>query len=229
MAFQGLGKKLVPFLRQLEKSNNRDWFQENKARYQAEVQEPFLEFIRAIEPKLAKISPHIVASDKKVGGSMMRINRDVRFSKDKRPYDARAAARFMNAAGKDVQAPGFYLKIDPKEVWLGAGIWQPDTPSVTKIREAIVDNPTAWKRARDHKAFRDLFGELDGESLKRPPRGFDPEHKFVEDLKRKDFVGFRKLKPAAVAEPGFLAEAVKTYKASTALMRFLSDALGVDF
>ena len=223
--FDGLGKGLVAFLRDLEKNNKREWFQKNKERYQECVQEPMLAFIRALAPKLERFAPHIVASDSKTGGSLMRIHRDVRFSKDKRPYNTHVSAQFRHERGKNVHAPGFYVRIDPKEVWLGTGIWQPDTPAVTKIRKRIAAKPAEWKKARDGKTFKTAFGELGGESLKRPPRGFDPEHAYVEDLKRKDFVAFRKLKPAQAAGPGFLDEAVKAYKASGPFMEFLCEAL----
>lgn len=172
MAFTAFDKALLAFLRDLRKNNNRDWFQQSKARYEESVREPMLAFIEAMAPKLARISPHIVADARKVGGSLFRINRDTRFSKDKRPYKENVAAQFRHAEGKNVRAPGFYIHIDPDEVRLGTGIWQPETPAVAKIREAIDRDGGAWKKATRGKAFKDRYGELAGDSLKRPPRGF---------------------------------------------------------
>ncbi len=227
--FEGLGKGLVAFLRDLERNNKREWFQKNKARYQECVQEPMLAFIRALAPKLEGFAPHIVASDSKTGGSLMRIHRDVRFSKDKRPYNTHASAQFRHERGKAGPAPGFYVRIDTKEVWLGTGIWQPDTPAVTKIRKRIESKPAEWKKARDAKAFKTAFKELGGESLKRPPRGFDPEHPYVEDLKRKDFVAFAEWKATLVTKADFPAAVAKAYAASNKFMAFLCDALGLPF
>lgn len=229
MAFTAFDKDLLAFLRDLRENNNRAWFQRNKDRYEESVREPMLAFIEVIGPKLATISPHIVADPRKVGGSLFRINRDTRFSSDKRPYKENVAAQFRHAAGKNVHAPGFYIHIDPGEVRLGTGIWQPETQALAKIREAIDRDGSAWKQATRGKAFRDCYGELAGDSLKRAPRGFDADHPLVEDLKRKDFVAFRALTPSVITKRGFLDEAVKTYAASKGLMKFLCDALGLPF
>jgi uncharacterized protein (TIGR02453 family) len=224
-----LTRRTIAFLRDLEKNNDRDWFQANKPRYQADALEPFLEFIRAMKPRLKKISPHILCSDKKVGGAMMRLNRDVRFSKDKSPYAPRLGARFMHAKGKKGGTPGYYVKIDAHGVTLGTGIWQPDTKFVGMIRDHIVAEPKAWKSATTAKAFRDAFGGLAGDSLKRPPRGYDAEHPLVEDLKRKDFVGFAEWKTTAAAKTDFDTAVAKAYAASNRFMAFLCDALGLPF
>jgi uncharacterized protein (TIGR02453 family) len=224
-----LTRKTFAFLKDLDANNNRAWFEANKARYQEEAQEPFREFIRAMEPRFAKMSEHILCSDKKVGGAMMRVNRDVRFSKDKSPYSPRLAARFMHADGDKGGTPGFMIHIGPSGCTLGTGVWQPDTPSVAKIRQSIVDNSKAWKSASTAKAFRDAFGDLAGDSLKRPPRGFDAEHPLVEDLKRKDFVGFRELKMTPVTTADFPATAAKAYAASNKFMAFLCHALDLPY
>jgi uncharacterized protein (TIGR02453 family) len=94
---------------------------------------------------------------------------------------------------------------------------------------AIVADPKGWKRARDDKKFAALYGELGGDSLKRPPRGFDPDHPLVEDLKRKDFVGFHELKPAALTKPAFLGDVVTSYRTAKPLVTFLCDALDLPF
>ena len=218
-------RSTLSFLRDLAKNNNKDWFQANKGRYEEHARDPMLEFVRAMEPRLAKISPHIVASDKKVGGSMMRIYRDVRFSKDKSPYNTFLAAQFRHEKG----GLGFYARITAGECTLGTGIWRPETKEVARIRKAIVADPKAWKAARDAKPFRDTFGDLAGESLKRPPRGFPAEHPYVEDLKRKDFVGFCEWKAKTICERDFPDQAARAYRSSKKLMAFLCDALGLKF
>ena len=222
-------RKTLAFLKDLENNNSRDWFLANKARYEQDALGPFLDFIRAMRPRLEKLSSHILASDKKVGGAMMRLNRDVRFSKDKTPYAPRLAARFMHDQGKKGGAPGYYVNIDARGCTLGTGIWRPDTKFVGSIRDHIVKEPKAWKSATGAKAFRDAFGDLAGESLKRPPRGYDAEHPLVEDLKRKDFVAFCEWKASAVTKEGFDKAAAKAYAASNRFMAFLCDALKLPF
>ena len=134
---------------------------------------------------------------------MFRIYRDVRFSKDKSPYKTAAAVQFRHIAGKDVHAPGFYLHLEPGSVFAGCGIWHPESKVATKIREAIVDKPDAWRAAIGNATFRNVF-KFGGESLKRPPRGFDANHPLIEDLKRKDFIGTGELDEEIVCGDDFL-------------------------
>jgi len=229
MTFKGFDKDFVAFLEALEKNNKKAWFDANKDRFRASVQDPFLAFMEDLAPKMEKISPHIVVEPKRAGGSMARIYRDTRFSKDKSPYNTHITAIFRHEVGKKLPAPGFYLRIDTKEVVVGTGLWHAEGPAVAAIRDAIVADPKRWKKVRDDKKFRDLYGSLAGESLKRPPRGYDADHEYVEDLKRKDFVGFRNMALRDIQKPGFLAEVDKAYRGSKALMVFLCDAMDLSF
>ena len=151
--FKGFPRDAVAFLDDLTKNNTRDWFQRNKGRYEESVQEPARALVRALAERFAVFAPHVVADDRKSGGSLMRIHRDVRFSKDKRPYDPRVAAQFFHENGKKASAPGYYVHIGPDAVTLGAGVWRPDTPEVGKIRDRIVEKADDWAAVRDDKAF----------------------------------------------------------------------------
>ncbi len=231
--FPGFPDGLVPFLTELAKHNNRTWFEANRARYESQVREPALEFIAAMAGPLKKISPNFVAIPKKVGGSLMRIHRDVRFSKDKKPYKNNLGIHFRHAAGKDVHAPGFYFHVDPHDVFLGAGIWHPDSDALVRIREAIDDNPAAWKRAKGNKAFAAKF-ELSGDTLRRPPQGYAADHPMIADLKRKDFIGIYRLDHDDAlgfnaGEPGILERTVEAFRTAKPLMAFLCKAVGVKF
>ena len=113
------GPELFDFLRELRENNDRDWFQANKERYEHDVKEPLLGFISDFGPRIAKISPHIRADPRPTGGSLFRIYRDVRFSKNKAPYKVHAAAQFRHKRGKDVHAPGYYLHLEPGQVFAG--------------------------------------------------------------------------------------------------------------
>jgi uncharacterized protein (TIGR02453 family) len=216
------------FLRELAQNNSRPWFQANKERYEQEVKGRALQFVSDFGPLLKKISPHFRADPRPVGGSLFRIHRDTRFSKDKSPYKTHTGIQFRHEAGKDAHAPGFYLHIAPGSVGVGVGIWHPDSPALRKIREAIVEDPGVWKRAAGGKKFQSRF-ELSGESLKRPPKDFDPDHPLVEDLKRKDFIGFSNLNQKAVTSADFLEEFADICRAGAPLNRWVCGALGLPY
>jgi uncharacterized protein (TIGR02453 family) len=229
MEFTGLPKGFFPFLSELSRHNNRDWFQENKGRFENDVQGAALGLIEAVGRKMPDVSRQIVVEAKKSGGSLLRIYRDVRFSKDKSPYQTYIAAQFRHAKGKGVSAPGFYIHLSPQESFLGVGIWQPEPPDLLKIRNAIATDTKAWLKARDDRGFRARFPKLAGESLKRPPQGFDADHPCVEDLKRKDFVAFCKFPNAKALEDSFPDEMIDSYRASAPFMKFLCGALDLPF
>ncbi len=213
---------LFEFLDDLKNNNTREWFQTNKERYKTEVQEPMLAFISAFADPLHAISPNFVADPRPNGGSMFRIYRDVRFSRDKSPYKVHAAAQFRHREGRDVHAPGFYLHLEPGSVFMGAGLWHPAGETLKAIRDAIVENPDRWAEVTEGLT-------LGGESLKRGPRGFDPEHPFLEDLKRKDFVSFTHSSRTAVCKRGFLDGFVGTCRAASPFVSFLTEAVGLEF
>lgn len=220
--------KLFRFLRQLEKNNHRDWFKDHKEQYEDSVKHPSLQFISDFGPRLRQISPEFVADPRPVGGSLFRIYRDVRFSKNKSPYKTFVGIQFRHKQAKDVHSPGFYLHLEPGSSFLGLGIWHPDGPTLARIRAAIVGDPKGWKRALGGKKFKQLY-ELEGDSLKRAPKGYEPDHPLIDDLKRKDFIAVTKLTNAAVTAPGFIDEYSRLCKAGVPLARFLCDAIDVPF
>jgi len=228
MEFAGFTPALLQFLEELAENNNRPWFQENRGRYEREVLEPSLAFIRAFRPRLRRISEFFAASDRRVGGSLLRVYRDTRFSRNSEPYKTNVGIYFRHEVGPDIHAPGFYLHIEPEECFLAVGVWRPDSRSLRKIRQAIVDHAGPWRRARDDRRFRQHF-ELEGESLKRAPRDFPANHPLVEDLKRTDFLGLCNLEEKAVLEDGFLDRVATAFGASRPFMRFLCHALHLPF
>ena len=219
-------RELFQFFRDLEKHNHRDWFQKNKPRYERTVRDPLLELVSEVGPHLEKISPHLVADPRPVGGALFRIHRDVRFSKDKTPYKTHAGLRFPHEDGKNVHAPGYYLHLEPGSVFVGSGIWHPDPPTLARVRDAIVADPKAWKRAISGKAFR-ASCRLGGDSLKRPPKGYDPDHPLIEDLKRKDFIAYAELSEAEACRPDFVNRFTGACRTMKPLVGFLSRAVGI--
>lgn len=214
------------FLKDLKANNNRDWFQANKERYEKSVRDPFLEFLTDLGPQLKKIAPHYVVDARPVGGSMMRIYRDIRFSKDKSPYKTNIAAHFGHVKGKE-QAPAFYLHLQPGECGIGGGLWQPEPPALKKVRDAIVAEPKKWQKVTSEKELRSACGFV-GESLKRPPPGYDAAHPLIEDLKRKDFAMNHPLSEKEVTSAAFMDTAVEALRATKPFLAFLADAVGTE-
>jgi uncharacterized protein (TIGR02453 family) len=227
MTFDKFQPTLFEFLEQLADNNNRPWFHENKPRYEREVLEPAMAFIRAFQPRLKRISPYFVASDRRVGGSLMRVYRDTRFAKGE-PYKTNVGIQFRHEQGRDIHAPGFYVHIAPGECFLAVGLWRPEPAALGRIRQAILDWPDRWRRVRNDQKFRVRFS-LDGNSLKRPPRGFPADHPWIEDLKRTDFIGVEELEEEDVLDKGFPDSVAASFAASRPFMRFLCDALHAPF
>lgn len=214
----------MSFLDELTQNNNRDWFLENKPRYENLIRTPALNFIDDMENDLTHLSPHFLAISKKVGGSLMRVHRDVRFSKDKTPYKTNIGIQFRHEMGKDVHAPGFYVHIDPGDCFIGVGIWRPDSLALGKIRDAIIESEPFWLSAIKDKRFKKNF-ELSGESLKNGPRGYDKEHPLIDDLKRKDFIAISDVDDKTVLSKNFKTHVIKRFTDAEPYMQFLCKAL----
>ncbi len=219
---------LFEFLEDLKQNNQRDWFQANKQRYEDEVRHPSQRFISAFGPELHKISRHFLADPRPVGGSMFRIYRDTRFAKDKSPYKTHVGIQFRHKQGRDVHAPGFYLHLEPGGCFAGVGIWHPAGQSLSSIRAAIDAEPAHWKRITRSKRFSDTL-ELAGDSLKRAPKGYDPEHPMIEDLKRKDFIAVANFDQDTAMRPGFLQRYLTICRAGSPMVKFLCEAVDVPF
>ncbi len=211
------------FLKQLAVHNDRDWFNANKQRYTDELRDPLLQLVSDFGPKLQKINKNFVADPRPVGGSLFRIYRDTRFAKDKSPYKTHAAMSFRHVDGKDLPAPGFYLHIEPGHLFMAAGMWHGQPEVLKDVRDAIVAHPGHWKRVVASRSF-DLDESSD--ALKRPPRGYDPEHPFVSDLKRKSFSSNTNFTQRDVFSNDFLSRLAKACKQKALLMEFLCNAVG---
>jgi len=181
-----------------------------------------LQFIADLGANLRKVSRNFDADPRPVGGSMFRIYRDTRFSKDKSPYKTAAAAIFPHRqSGEGVHAPGFYLHLEPGECVGGGGLWHPNGPALQKVRDRIVN------RAKEWKAVRDSGITIAGDALKRPPAGYDPAHPFVEDLKRKDVYAMIEFSERQVCASGFLDQYTEACRSAAPLMAFLTKAVGL--
>jgi uncharacterized protein (TIGR02453 family) len=229
MTFKGFPKDFFVFFHELKENNERVWFEANKQRFRDSVQAPMSAFIEAMAPNLAKISKQFTADPRPNGGSMFRIYRDVRFSKDKRPYKEHAACHFRHVLGKNVHAPGFYMHFAPDEVFFGGGLWMPPPEALTKVREAIAAKSANWKKLQENAAFRKHFDGVCGEALTRPPRGFDPEHPFIADIKKKSFYAMHEAGPKLAGSTALVDEVSNTFAALSPLMKFLCGAVEVPY
>ena len=226
--YVGFNEQTIRFLGDLAANNNREWFRENKRRYEVLVLDVALRFIQSMQDPIAAIAPHFTAVPTRVGGSLMRVYRDTRFSKNKIPYKTNIGIQFRHELAKDVHSPGYYVHIEPNNVFLGAGMWRPDAEPLRGIRERIAARPAEWKRTMNDAGFKRHF-KLGGESLTRPPRGFDKEHECIEDIKRKSFIAVKEMDPGACLNPRFQQQVETAFKSATPYVKLLCKAVGVPF
>lgn len=226
--FGGFGSETLEFLADLKNHNEREWFEANKPRYEDVVREPARAFIRDMGKKLKRVSPELRADDRKAGGSLMRVNRDIRFSNDKTPYKTNLGIQFRHALGKDVHAPGAYVHLGLDGCFLGIGMWRPESKALKKIREAIAEHPKRWQKIVGAEKLTSTWRQ-GGESLKRPPRGFDKEHPAIEELKRKDHILVCDLTVEEAEGPELVDLCLKRFVAAKPHTKFLCDSVGVPF
>lgn len=220
--------EVFTFLKQLSRNNRRDWFQSHQARYERAVREPALRLVADLAEPLRELSPHMVAFPSKSGGSLYRIQRDGRYASGKPPYKTWLGIRLYHERRREQPAPLFYLHIQPDHCFVAGGLWRPEPPSLKRVREFILDNPDAWRRAAHHPALLRDF-EPGGERLTRPPRGFPADHPLVEDLKRKDFLALHHFDPRQALEPGFDRFVMTRVRQLAPLVDYLCAALELDF
>ncbi len=212
---------LFEFLGELRTHNRREWFLAHRERYETAVRDPTLRFIAALAPRLRRISPHVTADARPVGGSMFRIYRDTRFSHDKTPYKTHVGVHFTHErSGRDAHAPGFYLHLEPGHSRGGGGLWHPDGAALAKVRARIVSHADEWSALR--RRLR-----VEGEALRRVPAGYDPRHPWAEDLKFKDFYVMEPFADREVLAPEFPDRFIAVCRRVNPLMRFLTAALGL--
>jgi len=211
------------FLADLKKHNEREWFMAHKDRYEAVVRDPFLQFIADLAPRLNSLDPRFVADPSPVGGSMMRIYRDIRFARDKSPYKTFVAAHFGRAGGGGECEPVLYLRLEPGKSVIGGGTWRPATAMAERIRHAIAGEPKRWKAITQAPKFKVTF-TLAGESLKRLPCAFDAADPHAADLKRKDFIITSDLSDREVTAKDFIGTAFERYKLAAPFMKFMVES-----
>ena len=226
--FSGFPAGTLKFLRDLEKNNNREWFQQNRQRYEEFFLQPSLAFIAAMHKPLAKTAPLLQAIPKGVGGSLMRIYRDTRFSKAKEPYKTNIGIHFRHQLGCDVHAPGCYVHVARDECFFGAGIWMPDSEPLRLIRTKIHEAPNAWKKAVGNKRFASQF-KLHEERLKSMPRGFAKDSPMSDAIRLTSFIGVCQIDKKILEGPELVKFVDQAVRDAKPLMSFLCEALNIPY
>jgi len=222
----------LAFLRGLARHNNKPWFEAHRESYENDVRAPMRALIEELDVRLARLAPEITGDPKR---SMFRINRDIRFSKDKSPYKTRAACwfRHLDASHKvggeaDEGSAGLYFHLQPGKSFVGAGIWMPPRPTLNKIRDAIAEDHRGVARVVENPRSRRRFGGLDdGAMLKRMPRGFADDHPAAKWLRYQSFTIGRELSDKQVLGPGLVRLLEADFTLMMPLVRWLNSALGL--
>lgn len=218
-----LAKHNLTFLEDLKKNNNRDWFQANKPVYEKNHKE----LIAFADEVLAKLNEHDVIETESGKKSLFRIYRDVRFSKDKSPYKTHWSGGFKRA-GKLLRG-GYYFHVQPGgNSMVGGGFWGPNKEDLQRIREEIATDASELREILADKTFVDTFGTLDGEQLKRAPKGFNPDHKDIDLLRYKQFIFSRSFTDKEVLAPDFTDKLDHAFQAMRPFFDFMSDVLTTD-
>lgn len=217
------------FMRSLARHNDREWFHAHKQDYERHVREPFLALITDLQPALREVSEHYRADPKTVGGSLFRIHRDTRFSNNKAPYKEWQGARLFHARSRELEAPSFYLHLQPGECFIGAGLWHPEPDTLRRVRQFIVDNPGAWTQAAQAPAFRRRFDLDDSEMLVRPPRGYPADFVHLDDLRRRNHVALRSIDDATMTGPRLLSTLRRDLHGLGPFVDYLCAALDLEF
>jgi uncharacterized protein (TIGR02453 family) len=215
-------KRTLDFLAALSNNNNRDWFQENKSWYE-EARKNFAGFIDLLAFEIKKIDSSIGQVTSRE--AMFRINRDIRFSKDKSPYKINMGAHIV-PGGKKSGLAGYYFHIEPGDSFLGGGIYMPSSDILKKIRREIFDNVEEFLLIINNPEFTDYFGEIWGEKLIKPPAGYPKEFEHIDLLKYKSYTVIRQIPEKTLLGSKLLEEVLNGFRIMYPFNRFLNYALG---
>ena len=230
-AYTGFHPEAIQFLVDLAENNSRDWFQPRKAEYERLLREPMEQLCVALNELFRSSEIPLFADPAK---SPFRIYRDVRFSKDKRPYKTAVAASFgwagdgNEAPGRshadNVHASGGYFHLQPGEIYVGGGVWHPEPSWLKGFRTRVVDDYDGFRALVEAPAFRETFGSVsdDGESLKRVPPGYPPDHPAADLLRKKNVTFGRRLSDADATSPGLPSVIAESFAVGTPLLRYLA-------
>jgi len=212
----------IQFLQHLKKNNTKEWFDENRQRY-ALAKDNYLDFVAEVLGRMKKIDSSLADLEPKQ--CVFRINRDVRFSKNKDPYKTNMGASFSKG-GKKVQCAGYYFHLEPGASFIGGGFWMPMAPELNKIRQEIDYDFEAFNKIIIRKTFKASFGSLsESEKLTRPPKGYEADNPAIELLKLKSFVVMTAVRDSELTGKELANKVVDHFETMKPLVDFLNRAI----
>ncbi len=210
----------LTFLRALKRHNEREWFNAHKADYEAHVKAPMLAVIERLALDFPRIAPDLIASPR----SMYRIYRDTRFSPDKTPYKTHVSASFSHQRLPKGESAGLYFHLSPTELWIGGGMYAPQTPQLHRIREHLATNLRGFRSLAESPAITRLGG-VRGERLQRVPRGFPKDHAAADYLRLKQYLVGDQLDAKKALSPRFYDMLVRRFATIAPFIQFLNAPL----
>jgi uncharacterized protein (TIGR02453 family) len=224
-AFSGFPKEGMAFLKALEKNNNRDWFQPRKEIFENAVKAPMEALVEAMNAQLVKFAPAYVTDPKK---AIYRIYRDTRFSKDKTPYKTHIAASFFRPAAEKHTFPGYYFSVAAGRIEVAGGLYMPGPDQLRAVRDHLLEHHGELRKILGNAALKKMMGELTGEALARPPKGYPPDHAAIDLIRFKGWILYdTRMDPQLALGAKLLPELVKRFQAMTPLIDFLNGPLSV--
>lgn len=218
-----LSQDYLDFFQELEKNNTKDWFDENRKRYESSIKKPFKTLVLDVCKALQPLYPNVDLADR---FSIMRINRDIRFSNDKTPYKIHMGAMIMPGGKKDKTRPGFYMQLNHHDVRVYSGSHMLEKDQLLRVRTHIAENLDEFNSLVSDKKFLDIYGDILGEKNKRLPEEFKAIEEAQPLIANKSFYWFFKLKPSMATNDKLIKELVSRYEKSLPLNSFFEMALG---
>lgn len=222
MGFPGFSAKAAAWFQALPDNNSRDWFQANKGTFEQEVKEPMLRLVTAINDKLVEQMPEYFLDHP--GKGIFRIYRDTRFSKDKTPYKTHVSAAYERR-GMNQKASGLYFQVGATGVGIAGGSYMPANDSLLAIRTKIASNYEDFLKILSGKKLAKTMGEIQGDALSRPPKGFAADHPGIDLLKKKQFYFWKMLPPELITSPKLEKEILSHFLVMHPALLFLDDAV----
>jgi uncharacterized protein (TIGR02453 family) len=213
--------QVFQFLNELSENNNREWFQKNKKRYD-ESREKVLFITEVVINEIRKFDPEVPLLEPK--DCLFRIFRDVRFSNDKRPYKTNFGSYIAKGGRKSMYA-GYYFHIEPSGSFVGGGIYMPAAEPLKAIREYIAENGEEFLSIINNKDFKQVYPEMMEDKLKTAPKGFSPDHEFIDLLRYKSFAFSSQLDKSQILADNYIEQVIRSFKILQPVNRFLNDAL----
>jgi uncharacterized protein (TIGR02453 family) len=212
---------ITGFLRKLKTNNQREWFQSNKPDYE-KARKQFEALLNSLIPEIRKFDPSIGTLTAKE--CVFRINRDIRFSADKSPYKTNMGA-YISQGGRKGEMAGYYIHIDPDQSFAAGGLYMPQPVVLKKVRDEVYFNAGEFKSIIHKPSFVNVFGELDGDKLTRPPKGYPADFPDIELLKYKSFTVSHMLDEKTLMSDGLVKDVAAIFLEMHPLIRFLNNAI----